>query len=309
MSATIQSAQTVATAPLVSVIFPLYNHAKYIEECLDSIRDEDWPRLELVVLDDGSKDDSFALAQSWVAKNSARFERIWLETQVNQGVCKTLNRLIQATHGDFLALMASDDAMLRGGIRQRVEHLQKNPKHLAVFGTVELMGDDVRSLGRIAQNQKQLVKAWRQPNLLVRGLLLNWGLAGPILLCHRSAFATEKGVGGYDESLAHDDLDMYLRLLSRDALGFIDQPVGKYRVHFNSFCRDKNQPPPRDESYRVWAKYLNQFSGLNRWLVQLQIWKSERSLVSHPQLHHRFARPAISLWRRWHRLKLFFSLI
>src|ERR1039458_8071818 len=93
-----------STEPLVSVIVPLYNHAAYLEECLNSIRDEDWPRLELLVLDDGSKDDSFARLQAWVNKHGARFENVWIASQPNQGICKTLNKLIAAAQGDFLVL-------------------------------------------------------------------------------------------------------------------------------------------------------------------------------------------------------------
>jgi glycosyltransferase involved in cell wall biosynthesis len=284
----------------------MYNHANYLAECLDSIRDEDWPRLELVLLDDGSRDDTFALAQAWAAQNRSRFERIWLEKQGNQGICKTLNRLIEAAQGDYLVLLASDDALLRGGIRCRVEHLEQNPGQLAVFGTVELMGDDARALSRIKTSHQQLARAWRKPQLLARSLLLNWGLAGPVPMCRRQAFDDKLGVGLYDETLAYEDLDMYLRFLSRNALGFIDKPVGKYRVHFHNFCRDKNHPPPRDESYRVWAKHKDQFTGCNRWVVVFQMWKSERGLHRRPTFRSFFGRQAISLWRRLHHLHLWF---
>lgn len=299
-----ESGQPPAEAPLVSVIVPMYNHAQYIEECLDSIRDEDWPRLELVLLDDGSRDDTFARAQAWVEKNRARFQRVWLEKQTNQGICKTLNRLVEASRGDYLALTASDDALIRGGIRCRMDHLQRHPEQLAVFGRVELMGDDVKTLAKIQKSHAQLERAWRRPSLLVRSLLLNWGLAGPILLSRRQAFDPERGVGPYDGTLAYEDLDMYLRFVSRNALGFVDQPVGKYRVHFNNFCRDKNRPPPRDESFRVWARHRDRFQGPNHWLVTFQMWKGERGLHHRPPFRCWFGRQAVSVWRKCHRFQL-----
>ena len=299
-----ESGKSPAVAPLVSVIVPMYNHAKYIEECLDSIRDEDWPQLELILLDDGSTDDTFARAQAWVEKNRSHFQRVWLEKQANQGICKTVNRLIDASQGDYLALIASDDALVRGGIRCRVEHLHQHPQHLAVFGRVELIGDDVKTLAKIQKSHTQQERAWRRPSLLVRGLLLNWGLAGPILLSRREAFDSGRGVGRYDGTFAYEDLDMYLRFLARNALGFVDQPVGKYRVHFSSFCRDKNRPPPKDESYRVWAKHRDRFHGLNHWLVTFQMWKSERGLHRRPPLYCWFGRQAVSVWRKGHRFQV-----
>jgi glycosyltransferase involved in cell wall biosynthesis len=293
-----------AVDPLISVIVPIYNHAHFIVECLDSIRDEDWPRLELVLLDDGSRDDSLARAQAWVTQNRSRFERVWLETQANQGICKTLNRLIAAARGDFLVLTASDDTLIRGGMRGRLEHLQAHPDHLAVFGQVEVMGDDSRTISRIAKTHRQYARAWRRPQLLTRNLLLNWGLAGPILMSRRETFDPQCGVGPYDETFAYEDLDMYLRFLARKALGFVDQPVGKYRVHASNFCRDKNRPPPRDESYRVWAKYVDQFTGGNRWVVRFQTWKSERARQSGPSARSWLGRQAISLWRKGHRVNV-----
>lgn len=291
-------------SPLISVLIPLYNHAAYVEECLNSIRDEDWPRLELLVLDDGSKDDSFSILQTWVTKHGGRFENVWIKTQANQGICKTLNALIAAANGDFLVIIASDDTLVRGGIRARFEYLQKHPEHLAVFGKVELIGEAGKTMSKIQKSHANGLRAWRHPHLLERNLLLNWSLAGPILMCHRQAFDEKNGVGPYDGSLDYEDLDMYLRFLSRHALGFVEQIVGGYRIHEKNFCRDKNHRPPKDESYRVLSRRKDAFKGVNRWLVTLLMWKSERGLYERPRLRHVFARQTISVWRRLHHLHL-----
>ncbi|MGA3163890.1 MAG: glycosyltransferase [Verrucomicrobiota bacterium] len=295
--------------PLISVLVPLYNHAAYVEECLNSIRDEDWPRLELLVLDDGSKDDSFTRLQAWVARHGARFENVWIASQPNQGICKTLNKLIAAAQGDFLVITDSDDTLVRGGIRSRFNHLQNHPEHLAVFGKTELIGDAGKAMSRIQKSHARGIRAWRHPHLLVRNLLLNWSLAGSILMCRRQTFDAKDGFGLYDGSLACDDFDMYLRFMSRQALGFVEQTVGCYRIHDKSFCRDKNHRPPKDESYRVLARHKDHFHGVSRWIVILQMWKSERVLYKRPHLRHIFARHAISVWRRLHYLYLFFRTL
>jgi alpha-1,3-rhamnosyltransferase len=61
--------------PLVSVLVPAYNHGKYIVECLESTKSLAHKRLELIVSDDCSTDDTFALADQWAQRNAARFER------------------------------------------------------------------------------------------------------------------------------------------------------------------------------------------------------------------------------------------
>jgi glycosyltransferase involved in cell wall biosynthesis len=287
-------------SPLISVLVPLYNHSDYVEECLDSIRDEDWPRLELLVLDDGSKDDSFSKLQLWTTRNGARFENVWIASQANQGICKTLNSLIATAKGDFLVVIASDDTLVRGGLRARFDHLQNHPELLAVFGKVELIGEAGKTMDKIKKSHARGLRAWRHPHLLVRNLLLNWSLAGPILMCRRQAFDEQTGVGLYDGSLAYEDLDMYLRFMARHALGFVEQTVGGYRIHGKNFCRDKNHRPPKDESYRVLARRRDGFQGVNRWLVSLLMWKSEQGLYPRPHLRHVFARQTISGWRRLH---------
>jgi hypothetical protein len=217
--------------------------------------------------------------------------------------------LIAAAKGDFLVIIASDDTLVRGGIRARFEHLQRHPEQLAVFGKVELIGDVGKTMAKIKKSHMNGLRAWRHPHLLERNLLLNWSLAGPILMCRRQAFDEKTGVGLYDGNLAYEDLDMYLRFLSRHVLGFVEQTVGSYRIHGKNFCRDKNRCPPKDESYRIFARHKDHFHGLNRWLVTLLMWKSERGLYERPHLRHVFARQTISVWRRVHHLHLAFRTL
>ncbi|MDP9227315.1 MAG: glycosyltransferase family 2 protein, partial [Actinomycetota bacterium] len=93
--------------PLVSVVIPAYNHARYIASTLDSVVREGYPNLEILVLDDGSTDQTFAAATAWAERN----QRIPIQVtqQENAGLTKTLNRLLEAANGDFVAYLASDD--------------------------------------------------------------------------------------------------------------------------------------------------------------------------------------------------------
>ena len=82
------------TDDLISVIVPAYNHEKYIEECIRSIMAQTYQNIELLVIDDGSKDGTFEILQSLKPECEKRFVRVVFETQENQGTCVTLNRLI-----------------------------------------------------------------------------------------------------------------------------------------------------------------------------------------------------------------------
>ena len=84
------------TLPLVSIAIPAYNHASFIEDCLASVCAQTYPELELVLIDDGSTDNTFEIAKSFLEQHRSRFLRIVLECRQNQGVSANSNACIEA---------------------------------------------------------------------------------------------------------------------------------------------------------------------------------------------------------------------
>lgn len=216
---------------VTSVILPVYNHEKYLVQCLDSVRDSDYKHIELIIIDDGSTDNSSAVISSWLEVNSDRFLRTVFERQVNAGVCKTANRLIGLSQGDIIIALASDDALLPTGISRRVEFLQNHPHLLAVFGDAALMDAQGRITCR--ELEKNLFKANKSaladPRFISSELILKWCVPGPVFAAWKRTYDPVDGIGLYDESLQFEDRDFYLRLLSRQALGYIPDEVALYR--------------------------------------------------------------------------------
>ena len=219
--------------PLVSVLVPSYNHARFIESTLDSVLEDGYARIELLVLDDGSHDGSAQLAQEWGRRNAGRLEAFKVWSQANSGLCATLNRLIQASRGEILVLLASDDRLVPGAIAHWLEAFEKNPGCLAVFGEANVIDDDGRMLHErcLGAHKPTDRVALADPTLRSWEIILRWPLCGSITAYRREAFDEVLGVGRYDESLPTEDRDMYVRLLSRDALGYTDQLVSQYRLH------------------------------------------------------------------------------
>tara|TARA_R110002049_G_scaffold282197_1_gene461996 strand:- start:813 stop:1700 length:888 start_codon:yes stop_codon:yes gene_type:complete len=218
--------------PLVSILIPVFNHSVYIEECLDSILNLDYPNIELVLCDDGSKDDSYEKVKNWLQKNKSI--RAKLLTQKNQGVCKTLNRLIKESSGVYISICASDDFLTPKGIQQRVTALEKNPTKLAVIGDAKLVDQNSNIIA--ASAMKYLYKAdyHQLRNDLASELVFQWSVVGPTLLIRREAY---NQVGLYDENLVVEDREFYLRLLKCDGLIFIPEIVSGYRIHTGNASR------------------------------------------------------------------------
>lgn len=125
--------------PLISVLIPAYNHEKYVESCVKSVLEQDWPRIELVVIDDGSRDATWNILQSLRTDCEKRCERVEMVTQENQGTCVTLNRLCEKARGDFVALFASDDMYLPGALSAMAAKMMNDESIGLVVGQCELM--------------------------------------------------------------------------------------------------------------------------------------------------------------------------
>lgn len=97
--------EDIANMPLVSVIIPVYNTKKYLAECLDSVCAQTYPQLEIIVVDDGSTDDSGVLLQEYSQKD----HRIRVITQKNQGLSAARNRGLEFSSGEYVMFLDSDD--------------------------------------------------------------------------------------------------------------------------------------------------------------------------------------------------------
>ncbi len=261
------------TDPLVSVVIPLYNHAAYIERCLDSIVEDPYPAKEIVIIDDGSKDDSLDVVARW--RESGRGEHLVdfrCYSRENRGITRTLNELVGLAAGPFIAFLASDDYLLPGGIGARVAYLQGHPEKMAVFADSVVVNDagEVTAQSALAALFKTEVSRLASPKLLSYELVFHWCVPGPVFLARRELYDL---VGGYDESIAVEDRDFYYRLAARDLLGFIDTAVAAYRVHAGGHAAT----PAREKSYvqamlATTENNMAAFTGMRRAYLRADNW-------------------------------------
>jgi glycosyltransferase involved in cell wall biosynthesis len=253
--------------PLVSIIVPLYNHARYIAATLESFATEGHPNLEVVILDDGSKDDSFAVAQAWLDQHPNVFANAILERQENAGISKTLNRLVARANGEFITAVASDDLLLPGGIQTRLAALERRPDWLAVFGDASVI--DAHGRGTASSALRKLnranTKALSSDPFRTQELILRWSVPGPVLLARRQTYDPICGVGGFKELPFLEDRFFYLQLLARKALGFVENRVAAYRIHDkNSITRPDLQSLMWNDTFESENEMIPQFSGEDR---------------------------------------------
>lgn len=115
-------------SPLVSIIVPVYNVEAYIEECLDSIVDQTYNNIEIIVVDDGSTDNSYQKIQLYLTDN-----RVQLIKQENKGLSGARNTGLRAATGKYILFVDSDDYIETTTIKEVVEKLEKNQVDLIRF--------------------------------------------------------------------------------------------------------------------------------------------------------------------------------
>jgi glycosyltransferase involved in cell wall biosynthesis len=272
-----------AEFPLVTVGVPLYNHGRYVRDCLDSIVAEGYPELELVVVDDGSTDGSLQAVQEWMDANRSRLRRAVVLTQENRGICPTLNRLIRESRGEFFLGIASDDRLRPGGILARVRAMQEHPEAMAVMTNLRVIDEDGNVL-----TDDGLFRYFdlSRPHLLDERtrpaeILLN-AMQGPLLFVRRSAFLDPDGIGLYDEAFSFEDRDFFLRILARPgALQYLDANVADYRIHpdnhVGTHVRDKTRHARVARDYvTMGRRHAGKYQGSLRRAILLDAWMVER---------------------------------
>ena len=120
--------------PLVSVVIPAYNHQDYVQETIKSIINQTYKNIELIIIDDGSKDNTFQKIQELLPICKERFSRFIFETKQNEGTCKTLNKLLAKAEGKYVYFIASDDIASPEAIEKELDFLEENPEYILAVG-------------------------------------------------------------------------------------------------------------------------------------------------------------------------------
>lgn len=209
---------------LVSVLIPLFNRAQYIEETIQSVLSQDYPRIELIVIDDGSTDGGDLLVQTLVDQEKLCLLRH--PDNVNKGQAAALNLGLSAARGEYIAVLDSDDLYVEGKIAKQVAFLQQHPEIGLVYGN----GKGIDAAGKVIydinyDNQPEP----SDPNAV---LLDCYFLLPQNSLVRASVY---QQAGNFDERLrSGQDHDMLIRLAEKTKIAHQSIDSFRYRRHGDS---------------------------------------------------------------------------
>jgi glycosyltransferase involved in cell wall biosynthesis len=207
--------------PLVSVVIPVYNGARFLAQAIDSVLAQTYPAIEVVVVDDGSTDDSRDLI--------ARYgDRVVAVSQANGGVARARNAGIRASRGELVAFLDQDDWWRPEKIAAQVRVFQSD-------GAIGLVHTGVGHYDEKAQAFVGRLNPHDTPHELVgrcyERLLLGNSIYNATVMVRRAALDV---VGHFDASIAGNtvaDYELWLRLAQRFALAYVPEELAVFRLH------------------------------------------------------------------------------
>lgn len=192
--------------PLVTILVPAYNEGAVIQGSIKSLLRLDYPRYEVIVIDDGSKDDTYRKAAVFEGDHGRAAVRVI--TKPNGGKSRALNTGIAAANGEFILCMDGDSALHPATLRKAVRHLVKDPGVAAVAGSVKVLNRTNLLANLQALEYVEGLNMVRAAQGFFR--LVNI-IPGPIGIFRRSVLLD---IGGYDHDTFAEDCDLTLKLLT-----------------------------------------------------------------------------------------------
>lgn len=232
--------------PLVSIITPSYNQARFLEATIQSVLAQDYPNIEYILIDGGSTDGSLEIIQKYANRLA-----YWVSER-DQGQTDAINKGFNRARGEIFAWLNSDDTYQPGAVRQAVEFLQGNPTVGLVYGDANLIDESGQVIGSFPARQtdyKRLLTGYvhiPQQTMFFRAEL--WKQVGP--LDPTFFFAM--------------DYDLWVRIAKISTLHYLPRLWANFRLHGSGKTRVSDD--------RCWPEMLRvQQRETGRWLTQMRL--------------------------------------
>jgi glycosyltransferase involved in cell wall biosynthesis len=219
------------TSPLVSVVCLCYNHARFVQEAIESVLNQTYPHVELVVVDDNSTDDSVLRIKNALT-NSPDVKTIFFDR--NKGNCKAFNEGFRKTKGDFIIDLSGDDILAPDRIEKGVEDFQLHDQKTGVnFTDAQLIDEQGNALGFHSDRfpHDTIPQGDVYSNILSR-----YFINTPTMMMRRDVLVQ---LGGYDEALAYEDFDFWVRSSRDFNYSYTPEPLVKRRIVARSLGRSQ----------------------------------------------------------------------
>ena len=217
--------------PLVSIISPTYNHEKHIADCIKSVLNQTYQNWEMIIIDDGSTDGTFAIAEEYAVND----HRIQAYTQKNIGIFRlgeSYNFALSKCKGKYVAILECDDVWLPEKLSIQVEALEQNPNCILSWGKAYLSSADLSEDYYLApKNTEDEPLFFNNPvGIFLKKFIYTTLIPALTIVIRKDALDS---LGGFVQkyNLPLVDIPTTLELLLRGEFAFINQPLGHWRIY------------------------------------------------------------------------------
>ncbi len=264
---------------MISVIVTTYNSGKTLKETLDSIYDQTYKDIELIISDDGSKDNTVAISKKWLNSHSARFSKVKLLESENGGVAINCNRGILAAAGDYIQIIAGDDILLPDALITKWKYAKEH-NSTVVFCKTKPFGknpEKVKKMEKFCERGYKIISMGYENQK--KAILEDNYIAGPSGGFFNADFIKKIG---FDERypMMEDYPFIYHYIYMGYEICMIDCVLTRYRISDNSLCMKRGTPMNLSHAKFFFNERLAEMiKEKNFYLAVRQIIKFIRSLL------------------------------
>lgn len=241
------------SSPLVSIICLCYNHEKYVEKTLASVWQQTYRNIEVFIVDDGSHDQSVAVIQQFLNENPAPFPVKTMFLSQNIGNCRAFNRAWRQADGKYVIDLATDDVMLPDRVERQVSFFEAlSQDYGVVFTESQYINEEGLPLDYHFVGRYQHVRPIPAGDVF-QDILSRYFISSPTMMIRNKVL---KKLDGYDEALAYEDFDFWVRSARDYRYAYLDYCTTLVRELRQSMSRQLYRKKDRQlfSTYQVCQK-------------------------------------------------------
>jgi glycosyltransferase involved in cell wall biosynthesis len=210
--------------PLVSVIAICFNHEKFLVECLQSVVNQTYSNVELIIVDDFSVDKSREKILEFIENNPTSH---YIFNEKNIGNCRSFNQAFKISKGKYIIDLSTDDVLLPNRIEEQVKKIEESEKIGVVCSDANYIDENSKYLGNIKNKLKLPI------GKVYEGILAGKSYIMPVTMMMRRSIL--EILGGYDETLSYEDFDFWVRSSKICEYDYVPKILSYQRVVAGSY--------------------------------------------------------------------------
>lgn len=246
--------------PLVTIIAICYNHEQFIEECLQSIINQTYKNIELIIVDDFSVDKSREIMLIFSQKNIG-INCIF--NKYNVGNCRSFNQALKIAKGKYIIDLSTDDVFKPNRVEEQVKKFEESDNIGIVFSDAEYIDEYSNWLGIFYKKNQRIPEGNIYEEILKKSFIM------PSSMMIRKSILDK--LGGYDENLSYEDFDFWVRSSRRCDYAYVPQILVQQRIlngsHSTKFTQKHNILTPSTVQVCEKALLLNETESENQALI------------------------------------------